>query len=223
MISENVAVVIGNGESRSQTNLKELKNKVTLIGCNAIHRDMLVDHLVCCDQRMVTEVITRKKSHKISKIYTRERYFVDFNKLQKNRRVIQLPELPYQGTLKQDQAEHWGSGPYAVLLAAHLKFKVVYLIGFDLYGKESLVNNVYKGTQNYLAENKAAVDPAYWIYQNRKIFQLYPDTKFKIFNYENWRCPQEWVLPNIEVIDVKKFNESLAIDLNIVYNKSIEA
>ena len=49
------AVVIGNGESRGSLDLANLKNTVTLIGCNAIHRDIVVDHLVCCDQRMVKE------------------------------------------------------------------------------------------------------------------------------------------------------------------------
>ena len=72
------AVVIGNGESRSSVNLKNLKNTVTLIGCNAIHRDLDVDHLVCCDHRMVQEVISRKKSKRILNIYTRERYYRDF-------------------------------------------------------------------------------------------------------------------------------------------------
>ena len=162
-------VVIGNGESRSSIDLANLKDTVTLIGCNAIHRDLAVDHLVCCDQRMVKEAVANKT---ISHIYTRPRYFRDFHKILQKDAVNNLPDLPYQGTLKADQPEHWGSGPYATLLAAHLKFKSVYIIGFDLHGKNHLVNNVYKNTNNYLPENKPAVDPAYWIYQGRKVFNV---------------------------------------------------
>ena len=197
--------VIGNGESRSCINFNDYKGRITLIGCNAIHRELVVDHLVCCDQRMVRESVSRKKSRKIPFIYTRERYFRDFNKLEKNKRVQLLPVLPYSGQLKQDQPEHWGSGPYAVLLAATMGFKNVCIFGFDLYGRDNLINNIYKGTQNYLGANASPVDPSYWIYQLKKVFQLFPHISFKLYNSEDWQCPVEWTLPNVEVFNTKTF------------------
>lgn len=215
---QEVAVVIGNGESRSVLDLESLRIKVTLVGCNAIHRDILVDHLVCCDNRMVKEVVGRKKSRKISNIYTRERYFKDFKMFDTTGRVKLLPELPYTGSLKPDQPEHWGSGPYALLLAAALKFKCVYIIGFDLHSSDHLVNNLYKDTPNYLTSNKPAVDPAYWIYQIKKIFVYYPNIEFKIFNFYNWTCPSEWQLDNVSVFDINKFNIELAKEVNTLYN-----
>ena len=223
MLYNNSAVVIGNGESRTCINFKNYKGLTTLIGCNAIHRDLLVDHLICCDQRMVHEVLHRKKSRKIENIYTRERYFRDYNKLQSIDRVKLLPELPYQGSLKCDQPEHWGSGPYAILLAATLNVKNILIVGFDLYGKKSLVNNVYKNTNNYLSETKPAVDPSYWIYQIRKIFLHYPETNFKIFNLPEWEMPEDWQLPNVQYFDLNKFNIGLAEEVNTVYNNSTEA
>jgi hypothetical protein len=207
-------VIVGNGESRSSLDLSNLKNTVTLIGCNAIHRDLAVDHLVCCDQRMVKEAVANKS---ISHIYTRPRYFRDFHKILQKDAVNNLPDLPYEGTLKPDQPEHWGSGPYAMLLAAHLKFKSVYMIGFDLYGKNRLVNNVYKNTNNYLPATKPAVDPAYWIYQGRKVFQCHESVKFKIFNLPEWSLPIEWQLPNVEVFDLNKFRLELANEVNTLY------
>ena len=99
-------VIVGNGESRSSLDLSNLKNTVTLIGCNAIHRDLAVDHLVCCDQRMVKEAVANKT---ISHIYTRPRYFRDFHKILQKDAVNNLTYLPYQGTLTTDQPEHWGS------------------------------------------------------------------------------------------------------------------
>lgn len=218
MIDQETVVVIGNGESRSFLDLKQYKDVVTLIGCNAIHRDINVDHLVCCDKRMVHEVLTRKKSHRINYIYTRDKYYQDYYKLQGNKRVNRLPDLPYQGTYKYDEPEHWGSGPYAVLLAATLNFKTVCLVGFDLYSKNYLVNNVYKNTVNYLNDNANAVDPAFWIVQLRKVFLHYPDTTFKIFNHPNWAAPTEWNLPNVEVLILNE----LASTINSMYNNKIE-
>ena len=49
-------LVIGNGESRLKTNLNKIED--IKIGCNAICRDMPVDHLVCVDRRMVLEAIS---------------------------------------------------------------------------------------------------------------------------------------------------------------------
>ena len=209
------AIVIGNGESRISLDIGSYWDKVTLIGCNAIHRDIKVNHLVCCDQRMVNESVGNKK---ISSIYTRPRYYKDFHKVLQREKVKNLPALPYEGTLKPDQPEHWGSGPYAALLAAELNFKDILLVGFDLYGKNTLVNNVYKGSINYLPENKSAVDPSYWIYQMRKVFLQYSDRNFKIFNYEDWQCPSDWRLPNVEVFGLDKFYIEVAKQLNTVYN-----
>lgn len=213
-------VVIGNGESRSSIDLIKLKNTVTLIGCNAIHRDINVDHLICCDHRMVQEVVTRKKSKRILNIYTRERNQRDYGKLHKNERIKLLPDLPYCGTLKPDQPEHWGSGPYAVLLAAHLNFKNILMLGFDLYGKSHLVNNVYKNTNNYLQEDKPAVDPSYWIYQMRKVFLAHPDRNFKIFNLHEWTIPNEWILSNVNFFELNKFYLELDSTINSCYNNS---
>ena len=47
-------LVIGNGESRKDVPINKLKG--TKVGCNAIIRDYIVDHLICVDQRMVDEV-----------------------------------------------------------------------------------------------------------------------------------------------------------------------
>lgn len=206
MYDSDAVVVIGNGESRSSIDLAALMGKITLIGCNAIHRDLVVDHLICCDQRMVNEAVLNKS---IQHIYTRPRYYNDFRRALQKNSVNNLPDLPYQGKLKADQPEHWGSGPYATLLAAHLKFKSVNMIGFDLYGKNHLVNNVYKNTANYLPENKSAVDPAFWIYQGRKVFQCYENTTFNIFNTTDWCLPTDWQLPNVHLFDLNKFNQVL--------------
>ena len=52
------AFCIGNGESRKDFDVNTLKPYGTVYGANAIFRDTLVDHLVCCDRRMAMETVS---------------------------------------------------------------------------------------------------------------------------------------------------------------------
>ena len=137
------ALVIGNGESRSKIELNAFKNTHVLVGCNALHRDIVVDHLVCCDHRMVREALENPATANTT-IHVRDGWHHYFRKIEKHKNVKLLPELPYRGDLRPDKPVHWGSGPYAVLIAAQLNLSTVSLVGFDLYGRQDLVNNVYK-------------------------------------------------------------------------------
>jgi hypothetical protein len=70
------------------------------------------------------------------------------------------------------------------------------MIGFDLYGTAGTVNNIYKGTPNYKQEGTSSVDPSYWIYQISKVFELFPDKYFTIYN-NDWVIPESWKMKNI--------------------------
>ena len=133
-------LVIGNGESRKGINLNKFKNFET-VGCNALHRDIAVDHLVCCDRRMVEESITSNNTIN-TKIYVRDEWYRYFRKIRKDKRIQCLPSIPYQSDRKQDKPINWGSGPYAILVAANLQPKKITLLGFDLYGLEGNANNI---------------------------------------------------------------------------------
>ena len=185
------ALVIGNGESRKDINLYDFRGNHILIGCNAVHREYLVDILSCCDARMVQEALLNRQAEYI-KIYTRAAWRSRFT----HQNVHTFPNLPYQGPDKIDDPEHWGSGPYAVLLATYLGYKEVVLLGFDLYSKNDLVNNIYKGTDNYSGPEHKAVDHSFWVYQIAKVFEHNPDVHFTIVNDENWTIPQSWQLAN---------------------------
>ena len=185
------SLVIGNGESRKQINLSQFKDYI-LIGCNAIHRDMFVNHLVCCDMRMVREAQNNLNSKKTI-IYTRKEWITFFSDVQ------ELPELPYQGSLRIDNPFHWNSGPYAVLLAAMHSDNVT-LIGFDLWSNNNKVNNIYKDTANYSSSNSNAVDPNYWLHQIKKVFECFPNKNFTILNTANWKMPTEWQKSNVKFL-----------------------
>ena len=192
------ALVIGNGESRRHVDISTYTDHV-FIGCNAIHRDLNVNHLICCDRRMAEEAVNNPNT-KDTEIYVRDHWHHYFRKIRKNKNINRLPEVPTRGELKKDQSDHWGSGGYAVLLAAVLGYKEVAMIGFDLYPIEHAVNNVYKGTVNYARIGSQAVDPSYWVYQIAAVFMYYPNTKFVIHNRPGWLMPQEWQKNNVEFI-----------------------
>lgn len=208
-------LVIGNGESRRSLDLNQIKSNFITVGCNALHRDMSVDHLICCDGRMVQEAVISSNTIN-SKIYTRERYYRDYRKIKKNKNVFLLPSLPYQSNARIDNPDHWNSGPYAILLASQLS-KVINVIGFDLYGNNNFVNNVYKNTENYSGLKSPAVDPSYWIYQIAKVINLFPQNNYRIYNVPEWKLPREWCQNNVEHHNIGNFN----LDIDKLYFSSI--
>jgi hypothetical protein len=185
-------LVIGNGESRKGIDLN--KHFDTKIGCNAIHRDFHVDHLICVDRRMVQQAIDANVNE-TSTVYTRSDWIDSYKNKQK---VKQVPKLPYEGTERWDEPFQWGSGPYAVLLAAGLA-KEVKLLGFDLFSETKNVNNIYKDTVGYNKSTKNAVDPRYWIHQIGMVFKLYNKCKFIIYQKNNWNLPKAWKYINVSV------------------------
>jgi len=192
--------VFGNGESRRSLDINSFRNDHIIIGCNAIHRDFQVDHLVCCDRKMAEEA-TDNLETKSSLIYVREEHYHYFRKVRKNKHIRLLPDLPYTGERRADIHTHWGSGAYAVLIGCLLSPEEMHLFGFDLYGNDGLVNNVYKGTDNYKGINGSAVDPSYWIYHISKLFSCFPNIEFKIHNDKNWKMPLQWQQKNVEKLE----------------------
>ena len=177
-------LVIGNGVSRKDIPLDKIYQEK--IGCNAIFRDHYVQHLVCCDKRMVKQALQHHDT-----IYTRQRWNKELG-------VLPLPNLIKEGTERMDEPFHWGSGPYAVLLGATLDNKVN-LLGFDLYSKDNKVNNLYKGTEGYSSADSHAVDHSYWVHQIAKVFEWFPNNSFRIYNKEDWKLPKSWNLVNVSL------------------------
>jgi len=192
-------LAIGNGESRSEIDLSLLEDPK--IGCNAILRDFLVDHLVCVDRKMVKEAAESNIARTVT-VYTRPDWIREY---QHCPNVRQVPDLPYKGDERWDDPFHWGSGPYCVLLACQLtKTRSVSLIGFDLYSKSQTVNNVYKGTNNYNSKDSRPVDPRYWIRQIGKLVEIYQDIEFVIYQDQEWQLPELWNKENVFVDSINK-------------------
>jgi len=178
--------VIGNGQSREGFALNQISNFT--IGCNAIHRDFVCDEFVAVDRRMVDEIL-RNDAAKSKIIYTRDDWIDHYAR---HKRVHSLPKIPFTGINKHDQAFHWNSGPYAVLIAALKNSSEIELLGFDLWSKTSFVNNVYKGTPNYAGAHDRRVAPDFWIFQLKNIFEHFNTITFIQCQPENWRIPEHW-------------------------------
>jgi hypothetical protein len=191
--------VFGNGESRTSVNIDKLNG--TKFGCNAIMRDYTMDHLVCVDRRMVDEAV-KSKVNEHTLIYTRDDWIERYKGVE---RVRTVPSLPYNGMTRPDQPFQWGSGPYALLLAAmKAKGQTVSLIGFDLYSNTKNVNNMYKGTANYAKVESRNIDPRYWIHQISMVFKCFPKVNFTIYQTHNWELPNNWIQPNISLDNINK-------------------
>tara|TARA_B100001113_G_scaffold353802_1_gene360048 strand:- start:3529 stop:4161 length:633 start_codon:yes stop_codon:yes gene_type:complete len=178
--------IIGNGESRFGFDIIPLKKFTTVVGCNAMFRDYNLDYVVCVDKHMCQEAANT--CGKGTTIYTRKDWVGQFAMWPN---VKELPPLPYENDERWDQPFHWGTGPYAGVVATMFKPKVIFMIGFDLHGlPKQGVNNIYKNTKGY-EYIKRAVDPSYWIHQFDKLMEL-SDCRWVVVNKEDWKMPEEW-------------------------------
>ena len=73
----------------------------------------------------------------------------------------------------------WSAGPIAVRLAIENHDPLdVFLIGFDLGSRTDTINNMYKGTDNYLVDGAKTVPATNWIVQHKQNFLAYPEVRF---------------------------------------------
>jgi hypothetical protein len=182
-----VAFCIGNGESRQGYNLTPLRAHGKLYGSNAIYRDTKVDHLVCCDKRMVQEALWNNYT---GPIYTRQDWLSEF----RNPQVKVIPTFTWDENHKWEKTFHWGSGLHSANLALQHRAKVLIMIGHDFWSVDGLHNNLYKGTHNYQSIEYSAVDPSFWVLQFTKLFAKFPGTQFFFSqtDIDNWERPPQW-------------------------------
>ena len=80
----------------------------------------------------------------------------------------------------------WSAGNTALHLACQAKPEKVYVMGFDLSSYDKPLNNMYKGTDNYLPANAKGFNPENWYDQMRAVFREFSlyDTKFYLVDSE---------------------------------------
>jgi len=72
----------------------------------------------------------------------------------------------------------WSAGNTALHLACQEGANEVYIVGFDLSSYDEPLNNIYKGTDNYLSGDAKGFNPTNWVNQMQTVFTEYSKTQF---------------------------------------------
>ena len=79
----------------------------------------------------------------------------------------------------------WSAGNTALHLACQSHPQEVYVLGFDLSSYDKPLNNIYKGTDNYLPADTKGFGPDNWYYQMKTVFEEFSEIKFYLTNHDN--------------------------------------
>lgn len=198
--------VYGNGESRKGFTVSNYDG--ISWGCNALYRDAVVDNLVVMDYGMQGEVYNSGyvKKHKcwFADFDPLPRDIVSALEADFNDDVFEYGtdyglavingshekgigsglHIIYTDPIKDqivtfDQPREWSAGNTAVHLACQNGATEVYMFGFDISMYSEQLNNVYKGTENYLsAETDKKIPASDWKAQLYLTFREFSDIKF---------------------------------------------
>jgi len=77
-----------------------------------------------------------------------------------------------------DYPKGWSAGNTALYLACKYGADKVYMLGFDGNDYHKSINNVYKGSNNYLPESSRGFNPVNWNNQFRMVQRDFPNVQF---------------------------------------------
>ena len=111
------------------------------------------------------------------------------------------------------------TGNMALLCACHEQnAEEIYMLGFDLSAYDESINNIYKGTDNYLPASAKGINPVNWINQMSELFDKYKDRNFywvdcKVEGTNNWHgsTVQDYHL-NVKLLSKEEFCKELLLN-----------
>ena len=190
-----IAFVLGNGTSRSEINLHQLKEKGTVYGCNALYREFTPDYLVAVDTKMVLE-INKAGYQRSNQVWTNP-----------NRAYHQMSGFNFFNPSKG-----WSSGPTALWLASTHDNQEIYILGFDYQGIDDKVNNIYASTPNYKKSNERATYFGNWLKQTCITCEKFSEKRYIRVVGNNAFIPKEFSkINNLSHITIGQFKEILQI------------
>ena len=165
------AYIIGNGPSRKDIDLNQLKNTGQTYGCNALYRDFIPDFIFSVDapitQEMYKNEVYKKCIHYAPSLevnrYPKKHCGIN------NSDLHLIPNNPY-----------WISGSVAMWTATVHGHSHLYLIGFDFreYGRDQL-NNMYQDSPIYGERHSDTIYTG-WLSQFRSLQVMRPNCKFTV-------------------------------------------
>lgn len=159
-----VAFVVGNGTSRQELNLKDLVDKGTIYGCNALYRDFDDwDYLITMDAGITEEI--RKAEGAFG-----------------NGQILVPPVAKHYEPVEYSPfaRRRNNTGMLSMEYAIEHGHNMLYLLGVDFILKGDIAtDNVYAGTENYGPETHATGDDNFHRMQYLSWFvRQHPNTKF---------------------------------------------
>ena len=115
--------------------------------------------------------------------------------LKEHDRVRTIESVPYG----------WCAGATAMHLACEQGEKDIYMLGFDLSSYDEPLNNMYKGTNNYLPENAKGFNADNWVMQLVHTFQKFPDTQF--YWVDDYSKENKLQIKNVTTISYKELDK----------------
>ncbi len=82
------------------------------------------------------------------------------------------------GVIPIDFPVGWSAGNTALHLACQQSVKELYMLGFDLSSYDEPLNNIYKGSDNYLPSDAKGFNTVNWLNQMQTVFKEFKDTRF---------------------------------------------
>jgi hypothetical protein len=153
------AFVLGNGISRQQVDLNNLRHLGKIYGCNALYRDFVPDVLVSTDKPISTRIQDSGYAHN-NRFYTRR------------------PEPGSGGNPVPQKYYGYSSGPIAASIAAIDGAVIIYLVGFDMGPVNNHFNNVYADTEFYKKSSAPPTFTGNWARQLTQIMRDFSNTAF---------------------------------------------
>jgi hypothetical protein len=194
----NKAFVVGNGVSRKNINLNNLKSKGKIYGCNALYREFIPDYLVAVDVKMVIEINKAGYQHE-HEVWTNP-----------NKSYHEMKDFNFFNPSKG-----WSSGPTALWLASQHDNDRIFILGFDYEGSgkdKQTVNNIYAGTPNYKKTNDKATYYGNWLRQTYSTIFQNPEKEYIRVLGDNKFVPLELrKLNNLKHISIEDFNKFVEI------------
>jgi len=185
------AFVIGNGVSRQNVDITQLKTHGKVYGCNALYRDFAPDILVATDQGISREI--EKTGYPQNRTFYTRRPDTERGSL----------EIPTQW-------RGWSSGPVSLALALDHGHRIIYLIGHDFGSADKIFNNVYAGTDNYRAVGSSPTYAGNWVNQITTLLNTYKKSKIiRVVGKTSASVPKLSEIDNYNEVNIETFLASI--------------
>lgn len=166
----NRAVIIGNGPTRLDFDLRHLDHPSGLLGaetlqtygCNALYRDFTPDFLVASGDNGIVPEIANSVYVDNNIVYTNAIHLLEFPG-----KFYLIPYDPYAD-----------AGTTAAYIAAFDGHKKIYMLGFDGHDTPGVNFNIYAGTNGYDATNTDDIRSDKWEQNQKQLFDVYNDVEF---------------------------------------------